>query len=167
MIRAFFITYILFLNACVQSPDAPTLTTNAIIEVYNKEGDLNGLVLIDHNQYPWGKTLPGGKIEYGEKVETAIRRLVKEQVNMELADIKQFHVYSYPIRDPNYHAIEITVLARGIGTPRSSRNALNAAIVPLNDIPWGKFVQDKERILRDYFDYQKGKTTKVIWVPTI
>ena len=167
MVRIFFLVSLIFLSACAQIPDAPALTTNAIIEVYNKNGDVEGLVLLERNGYPFGKSLPGGKIEYGEKLETAIRRLVKAQVNMELMDIKQFHAYSSPIRDPNYHAIEITVLARGIGTPRSSREALNAAVVPLKDIPWGKFAQDKERILRDYLDYQQGKRTKVIWIPTL
>lgn len=167
MFRIFSLASLFFLSACSQTPGAPSLKTNAIIEVYNKSGDVEGLVLVDSSENPSGKTLPGGKIEYGERLETAIRRLIKSQINMELREIKQFHVYSSPIRDNNYHVLEITVLAKGIGTPRPSREAINPTVTPIRDIPWGKFAPDKERILRDYIDYQKGKRTNVIWIPTL
>ncbi len=38
------------------------------------------IVLIDRGKAPFGKAIPGGKIEYGESVENAIRREMREDV---------------------------------------------------------------------------------------
>ena len=75
----------------------PILTTTAIIEVF-ENGQFQGIVLIERGKAPWGKALPGGKVEYGETVENAVRREMMEEVNLPLEDLRQFHVYSDPSR---------------------------------------------------------------------
>ena len=56
-----------------QAHKPPILTTTAIIEVY--EGSLfKGIVLIERGKAPFGKAIPGVKVEYGETVENAVRR---------------------------------------------------------------------------------------------
>ncbi len=46
----------------------PILTTTAIIEIY-ETGQFKGIVLIERGKAPFGKAIPGGKVEYGETVE--------------------------------------------------------------------------------------------------
>lgn len=52
--------------------------------------------MIERGKAPWGKAIPGGKVEYGETVENAVRREMMEEVNLDLNDLRQFHVYSDP-----------------------------------------------------------------------
>ncbi len=40
--------------------ESPALSTATIIEVYDKEGDLEGIVLIERDKEPLGKALPRG-----------------------------------------------------------------------------------------------------------
>lgn len=134
----------------------PILTTAAIIEVYD-QGKFQGIVLIERGKAPWGKALPGGKVEYGETVETAIRREMMEEVNLELQDLQQFHVYSDPTRDFRHHSVEVTHLAKAYCQPVAGDDAAKAFVVKIEDIPWKEFAFDHAQILRDYLDYKNNK----------
>ena len=147
--RSFLVVIAVLLSACTTAHKPPILTTAAIIEVYDK-GQFQGIVLIERGKKPWGKALPGGKVEYGETVETAIRREMMEEVNLELHDLKQFHVYSEPTRDPRHHSVEVTYLAKAYQAPRAGDDAADAKVIPLNALPWGHFAFDHEQIVRDY-----------------
>ncbi len=135
---------------------APILTTTAIIEVY-QEGIFQGIVLIERGKAPWGKALPGGKVEYGETVEAAVRREMKEEVNLDLKDLRQFHVYSEPTRDFRHHSVEVTHLARADALPKAGDDAAKAWVVKLENLPWDEFAFDHAQILRDYLAYRQGK----------
>lgn len=136
----------------------PVLSTTAIIEIYNKEGNLEGIVLIERGKEPFGKALPGGKVEYGESVEHAIRREMKEETDLDLYELRQFHVYSEPNRDPRWHTVEVTHLAKAYQTPKAGDDAAQAFVVPLESIPWKDLTFDHEQILKDYLTYKEGKT---------
>ncbi|OJU79995.1 MAG: hypothetical protein BGO10_01385 [Chlamydia sp. 32-24] len=110
------------------------LTTTAIIEVY-QGSQFKGIVLIERGKAPFGKAIPGGKVEYGETVENAVRREMMEEVNLELQDLKQFHVYSEPSRDFRHHSIEVTHLAKAFDLPAAGDDAAKAFVVRLEDIP--------------------------------
>ncbi|MBY0280589.1 MAG: NUDIX hydrolase [Alphaproteobacteria bacterium] len=158
MLRSFLIIIVLFLNACTTSSShkPPILTTAAIIEVYEK-GQFQGIVLIKRGKYPWGNALPGGKVEYGETVENAIRREMMEEVNLELYDLRQFHVYSDPSRDPRHHSVEVTFLAKANQMPRAGDDAAEAKVESLKTLPWGSFAFDHEKILRDYLAFRSNQ----------
>src|SRR5262249_30288013 len=94
----------------------PVLATTAIIEVF-EEGNFKGIVLIERGKAPFGIAIPGGKVEYGETVENAVRREMMEEVNLELNDLKQFHVYSDPARDFRHHTVEVTHVAKAYQWP--------------------------------------------------
>ncbi|MGE4573147.1 MULTISPECIES: NUDIX hydrolase [Parachlamydia] len=51
-----------------QAHKPPILTTTAIIEIHESE-QFKGIVLIERGKAPFGKAIPGGKVEYGETVE--------------------------------------------------------------------------------------------------
>lgn len=94
-----------------QAHKPPILTTTAIIEIY-EGGQFKGIVLIERGKAPFGKAIPGGKVEYGETVENAIRREMMEEVNLDLNDLRQFHVYSDPKRDFRHHSVEVAHVAK-------------------------------------------------------
>lgn len=139
----------------------PVLTTAAIIEIYEK-GNFLGIVLIDRGNAPFGKALPGGKVEIGETVEEAIRREMLEEVNLELVDLKQFHVYSDPKRDFRHHSIEVTYLAKAFKKPQAGDDAAKAYIYKLDELPFSKMAFDHSLILQDYLNYRKGSFSDCI-----
>ncbi|MFH1029697.1 MAG: NUDIX hydrolase [bacterium] len=51
--------------------------------------------------------LPGGKIEFGESPEDALKREIKEEVNLEIDIIKPYSTFSYRSRDKKKHTIDI------------------------------------------------------------
>ncbi len=141
----------------------PILTTTAIIEVF-EQGEFKGIVLIERGKAPWGKAIPGGKVEYGETVEDAVRREMMEEVNLELHDLRQFHVYSDPTRDFRHHSVEVTHVAKAFMSPTAGDDAAQAWVVKIEDIPWDNLAFDHAVILKDYLSYRVGD--KEIAMPT-
>lgn len=142
----------------------PILTTTAIIEIY--EGDqFKGIVLIERGKAPFGKAIPGGKVEYGETVEEAVCREMMEEVNLELSDVKQFHVYSDPARDFRHHSVEVTHVAKAYHAPNAGDDAAKAFIVQLDAIPWNELAFDHAQILKDYMEWRKDPCTNAMLKP--
>lgn len=136
---------------------SPILTTTAIIEIL-EEGEFKGIVLIERGKAPFGKAIPGGKVEYGETVETAVRREMMEEVNLELNDLRQFHVYSDPFRDYRHHSVEVTHIATADHSPIAGDDAALAFVVKLEDIPWSELAFDHAQVLKDYIEWKNGNT---------
>ena len=87
----------------------PYVTVDIIIET------LQGIVLIERSNPPYGWALPGGFVDYGESLEEAAAREAKEETNLDLVDLRQFHTYSAPGRDPRFHTITTVFIAEGQG----------------------------------------------------
>lgn len=142
-------------QAVKQTHKPPILTTTAIIEIY-EAGQFKGIVLIERGKAPFGKAIPGGKVEYGETVENAIRREMMEEVNLNLDDLRQFHVYSDPTRDFRHHSIEVAHIAKAYQGPTAGDDATKAFIVKLEDIPWNELAFDHAQVLKDYIEWRNG-----------
>jgi len=96
---------------------------------------IDGKVLLIHRRNPpHGWALPGGFVEYGETVEDAVRREMKEETGLDLADLRQFRVYSDPARDPRGHVVSVVFAARGIGKPEAGDDAKRYRLVNLNEV---------------------------------
>jgi len=133
----------------------PILTTTAIIEIH-EGGQFKGIVLIERGKAPFGKAIPGGKVEYGETVENAVRREMMEEVNLELNDLRQFHVYSDPTRDFRHHSVEVAYVAKAFRSPSAGDDAAKAFIVKLEDIPWKELAFDHAQVLKDYIEWRNS-----------
>ena len=142
----------------------PVLTTGAIIEIYHAH-EFQGIVLIERGKDPSGKALPGGKVEWGETVEQAVRREMKEETNLELENLRQFHVYSDPQRDARHHSVEVTYLAKAHAYPIAGDDAKTALVVKIEEIPWDELVFDHRQILKDYIAYRHGDKILSMVIP--
>jgi len=120
------------------------LTVDCII---NLEGRI---VLIKRKNPPFGWAIPGGFVDEGETVEEAVIREMKEETNLELKNLKQFHVYSDPNRDPRGHTVSVVFTADGVGKPHASDDAKEIKLFNPDNIP-DKLAFDHRKILTDYF----------------
>ena len=124
----------------------PIPTVDIIIE-YGE-----GVVLIKRKNPPYGWAIPGGFVEYGESLETAARREAKEEVGLDLENLRQFHTYSEPGRDPRCHTISTVFIAQGKGIPKADTDAKTVKVFKKEELPEkSKFAFDHKSILEDYF----------------
>jgi O-acetyl-ADP-ribose deacetylase (regulator of RNase III)/ADP-ribose pyrophosphatase YjhB (NUDIX family) len=124
--------------------EGPYVTVDVIIEL--KEG----VVIIERSNPPYGLALPGGFVDEGESLEQAVCREAKEETDMELEDLRQFHAYSDPKRDPRFHTVTVVFIAKGKGKPKSGDDAKAVRIVKYDDLLKGDYAFDHKQILRDY-----------------
>ncbi len=126
-----------------QHPRNPVPTVDIIIEY----GD--GIVLIRRKNPPHGWALPGGFIDYGESAEAAAVREAREETGLELSDLRQFHVYSDPGRDPRMHTITTVFTACGSGDLIAADDAASACVFRRESLP-EEMAFDHRGILGDY-----------------
>ncbi|NPA88080.1 MAG: NUDIX hydrolase, partial [Epsilonproteobacteria bacterium] len=112
--------------------------------------DFKGIVLIKRKNPPLGYALPGGFVDYGEKVEEALIREMKEETNLDVMIEKILGVYSDPNRDPRMHTASIVFVCHAYDYPKAGDDAKETFVVKLEDIPWDELVFDHKKILEDF-----------------
>lgn len=122
----------------------PLVTVDAIIETPS------GIVLVERSSPPFGLALPGGFVDYGESLEEAVRREAAEETGLELADLRQFHTYSDPSRDPRFHTISTVFMARAAGSPRAGDDAAAVRVVGREEAPGLAYAFDHGRVIADW-----------------
>jgi ADP-ribose pyrophosphatase YjhB (NUDIX family) len=123
----------------------PIPTVDIIIEIESK-----GIVLIKRKNPPYGWAIPGGFVDYGESLEKTAVREAKEETNLDVKLIKQFHTYSDPRRDQRHHSISTVYIAKAKGKPKAKDDALKIGIFNESNLP-DKIAFDHRSILKDYF----------------
>jgi 8-oxo-dGTP diphosphatase len=126
----------------------PIPTVDIIIEI----GDL--IVLIERKNPPYGWALPGGFVDYGESYETAALREAQEETGLSVNDLRQFHTYSQPGRDPRQHTASTVFTGTAEQQPQAGDDAAKAALFSEDNLPPLAF--DHAEILADYFAWKKG-----------
>jgi ADP-ribose pyrophosphatase YjhB (NUDIX family) len=123
----------------------PIPTVDIIIEIESK-----GIVLIKRRNPPYGWALPGGFVDYGESLEEAAVREAKEETDLDVKLIEQFHTYSNPRRDPRHHSISAVYIAKAKGTLQAKDDAMEIGIFKESSLP-DEIAFDHRSILKDYF----------------
>lgn len=123
----------------------PLPTIDIIIEIESK-----GIILIKRKNPPHGWAIPGGFVDYGESLEEAAIREAKQETNLDVELIKQFHTYSNPTRDPRHHSISTVYIAKAKGMPEAKNDALEIGIFNASNLP-EELAFDHHLILSDYF----------------
>jgi len=92
------------------APRRPVVTVDVLI----RRDD--GYVFVKRRNEPYRGhwAIPGGLVEYGETVEEAAIREVKEETGLEVKLIRLVGVYSDPTRDPRGHYITIAFRAEAV-----------------------------------------------------
>ncbi len=99
--------------------------------------------------------LPGGIVDWGEDVATAVRRELAEETGLELVEIRRLvGVYSAPDRDPRIHSICIVVEAEVQGKMKISDplEVLEIEAFLPTSLPPGELSHDHSQQLKDYFE---------------
>ncbi|WP_353929007.1 NUDIX hydrolase [Okeanomitos corallinicola TIOX110] len=104
-------------------------------------------------------SLPGGMVDWGEDIPSAVRRELMEETGLELLKIRRLvGVYSAPDRDPRIHSICVVVEAEVEGemTVGDDLEVLEIQAFEPSSLPKPKMSHDHARQLQDYL---QGLTT--------
>jgi len=132
--------------------EGPFVAVDAIINLGHED-----IVIIERSNPPFGWALPGGFVDNYESLEDAVCREMKEETNLELLDLKQFHAYSTPGRDPRFHTIGVVFTALGKGVPKAGDDAAKLKVVKLSDIDKIDFAFDHKQVIKDYIAASQGR----------
>jgi ADP-ribose pyrophosphatase YjhB (NUDIX family) len=134
------------------SPKNPFCTVDAIIEVRrNMNTQPEGIILIKRKNPPSGWAIPGGFVDYGETLEDAVSREMKEETGLEVTLVRQFHTYSDPARDPRHHTVSTVFIATATGRPQAGDDAEEIGIFTKDSLP-ENIAFDHRQVLEDYFN---------------
>jgi 8-oxo-dGTP diphosphatase len=124
---------------------SPKLTVDGIVL-------MNGRIILIQRKYPPFKmmfALPGGFVEEGETVESAVVREIEEETGLLTSVKKLVGVYSAPDRDPRGHTVSIVYeLEIQDGKLKGGDDALTAETFDLESLPELAF--DHGKIIKDY-----------------
>jgi 8-oxo-dGTP diphosphatase len=107
---------------------APSLTTDAVLFVSPSE-----ILLIRRGRPPFKGmwALPGGFVDYGETVENAILRELREETGVHGNIVALLGVYSDPARDPRGHTVSVVFVVTGRRDEvRAGDDAAETRVVP-------------------------------------
>lgn len=128
----------------------PLLTVDAIVE---REGRI---LLIRRKNPPFQGcwALPGGFVEYGERVEDATVRELYEETGLKVKLKGILGVYSEPGRDPRGHVVSICYIAEGLGEEHGGSDALEARFFKPEEIDLDNLAFDHRKIIEDYMRFK-------------
>ncbi|MFZ5476510.1 MAG: NUDIX domain-containing protein [Myxococcota bacterium] len=111
------------------------------------------LLLVKRKYDPPGWALPGGFVDYGEKVGDAAVREAREETGLDVTLTALLHVYSDPRRDPRKHTITTAFVATAEGEPVGSDDAAEARFFPLDALP-SPIAFDHAAIIADFVRFR-------------
>ena len=133
----------------------PSPTVNVIVE------NNNMILLVKRSIPPFtGQlALPGGYIEYGERVEDAAKREVQEETGLEISIVGIVGVYSDPSRNPLKHTISTLFFA----VPTSDTLHQSKEGEPLwiftDELMKQELAFDHQQMVRDFMVWKEKKET--------
>ncbi len=133
----------------------PALTVDGVVLLRRPATHPRGscdVLLVQRRHGPFqGKwSLPGGFVEYGEDLATAVQRETAEETGLDGLLFRQFRTYGDPERDPRGHTVSVVYIAEIVGEApqvQGGDDASQAAWFPVTDLPELAF--DHLEILHD------------------
>jgi ADP-ribose pyrophosphatase YjhB (NUDIX family) len=118
--------------------------------------------LIERGKAPFGTAFFGGHIEAKESPETAFKRELKEELNIDKVDsLTLVGVHGNYGRDPRQHSVEVTYTATVSSNPKAGSDASAVTLYTIEDVKQ-KLIQkeafafDHGIILENYLNEIKG-----------
>jgi 8-oxo-dGTP diphosphatase len=137
-------------------PTCPPIAADVIVEIGDR------VVLIERKNFPHGWALPGGFVDFGETVEQAALREMREEISLEVELRALLGVYSRPDRDPRGQTIAVVYIGRASGEPRGADDAREARLFEPHAPPT-PLAFDHAAILADYLHYLRTGEFPVPW----
>ncbi|MDP8234589.1 MAG: NUDIX hydrolase [Candidatus Saelkia tenebricola] len=126
--------------------NVPISTVDAIIELGGGK-----ILLIERKNPPFGWALPGGFLESNESLEDCLGREVEEETGLDVIELRQFHTYSKPGRDPRFQTISTVFVVKTKGKPFAGSDAKLLKIFEIDNLPPKKeFAFDHWQIIQDW-----------------
>lgn len=121
-------------------------TVDAIIERESR------ILLIQRGNDPFGGyfALPGGFVDYGETVESAVKREAQEELSLTVTPTAILGVYSGPDRDPRGPVISTVFICTAVGHVQAGDDAASFDWVHVDNIHELDLAFDHSQILSDY-----------------
>jgi len=121
----------------------PLVTVDIILEQEGK------VLLIERKNPPHGWALPGGFVDFGETVGTAVCRETKEETGLTLTEQRLVGVYSDPSRDPRGPTVGVVFTGEASGEAKAADDAASLAYFDWQALP-EDIAFDHRQILEDY-----------------
>ncbi len=133
----------------------PLPTVDIIVEIPDGK-----VILIKRKNPPPGWALPGGFVDWGESLEEAAIRELKEETNLSVTSLIQMRTYSRPDRDPRFHTITTVFIAQAEGIAFPQDDACEIGFFPRENLPQDMAFDHRE-ILNDYFNNPERSVSDV------
>jgi 8-oxo-dGTP diphosphatase len=130
----------------------PSVTADGIVLKGNE------IVLIKRGKEPFkgAYALPGGFLNYGERLEECAVREVLEETGVRTKVVELVGIYSSPDRDPRGHFVTAVYHLEPVGgLLKAGDDAKDAEWVPLDKLP--KFAFDHGKIIQDFLSRRKER----------
>ena len=109
----------------------PNLTVDAILS--NREK--TEILLVYRKHEPIGWALPGGFVDKGEDLISAVKRELMEETGCGMEDIQCLGFADDPNRDPREHNISVLFTGLRVGSPKAADDAEQAVVFDVNKLP--------------------------------
>jgi 8-oxo-dGTP diphosphatase len=138
-------------------PVCPPIAADVIIEIGNQ------IVLIERKNFPPGYAIPGGFVDFGETVEQAAIREMREETSLEVTIRELLGIYSRPNRDPRGQTISVVYIGSASGQPKADDDARSVALCDPASPP-SPLAFDHALILADYVDFIRNGKRPAPWL---
>ncbi len=136
----------------------PALTVDGVVlhrQNQFQDNDACNVLLIKRGRDPFQDcyALPGGFVDYGEDIDSAINREIEEETGLQGLPFRQFRTFGKPGRDPRGHTVSVVYVAVIIGEQPEvvgGDDAAEAEWFPLSRLPDLAF--DHAQILEKVFE---------------
>ncbi|MCJ7464021.1 MAG: NUDIX hydrolase [Thermoplasmata archaeon] len=121
----------------------------------------NDIVLIKRGKEPFkgSYALPGGFLNYGERLEECAVREVLEETGVKTKVVELVGIYSSPDRDPRGHFVTAVYHLEPIGGMlKAGDDAQDVEWIHLDKLP--KFAFDHGKIIQDFLSRRKERSTE-------